>query len=695
MAGRPCTSNRVSGTHGPALAALRFFIGGLVVLASSCVLDGVRSPPASAPARSASSSLPPLWTSAEREAARQAILQGVDPGSLDPSPTIGALGPVIYSPVPGRTEMDTDTFIRRYDDSHEIAPGAVGDRVEVHQSWLARGPAAAIEEDGQLLVRFEALRPVGPVELGLGFEIWGPRLFEPVYRHVVRSPAQPRQSFALSYSLARLVRRKYDVTEVRRTGRGVVAYRLQVLDAERYTTQVEDGRVAFRCKPPCGPGDEFVQLPTVVLGPFVDQVTPRSAVISFETDVPTLAAVQLKDATEGPPRWIRSTEGGRRHEIAVDGLNPGASYRYLAVAVDRRSETVAVPYGTFRTPPAAAKAFRFAVMSDSRSAAGGDGRNYNGVNRHVLERLMQQAVSRKVDFVVFAGDLVDGYNTLPSEFRRQLRAWMETVAPFHMHMPIYEVMGNHELVGDAWSEGWMADRNASDNSETLFAAAVVNPRNGPPAEPNMPPYLESVYSFDFGSAHFAVVNSNHWHRNRFERTDHPALPRGQREGTLNDTQLAWLDRDLTEARQRGLRHLFVFTHEPSFPTGGHVHDAMYYEGKIPEVLAVRDRFWGILVKHGVVAAFFGDEHNYSRTLIDDKVDPKYTRPVWNIVTGGAGAPYYARDFSVPWADAVQAFKPDHHFVEVAIDGPEVRLQARNLRAEVIDEAVLTAAAGVE
>ena len=630
--------------------------------------------------------LPPAWSDAERASARQAVLQGEFTGRLPESPAIGALGPVMFSLAAGRSETNADSFMNLYSGRHKIAPGAKGDRVEVHQSWLARRPAARLEA-GQLHVRIETLYPVGPAELALGFEVWGPRMAEPVYRQTVRSGQGQKKAFDLSMPLRKLVRAKYDINEVRRRGRGVVAYRLQVMDPRRYTTQVEDGKVAFRCKVPCEADGDFVQLPTIVLGPFVDQVSPTSAIVSFQTDVPTVGAVMLKDG--GGTRLVRSTDTGTRHEIAVSDLQPHTQYRYLALAADRRREAVDVPYGTFVTPPEKSRRFRFAVMSDSRSAAGGDGRHYNGVNRHVLERLMQQAVNRRADFAVFAGDLVDGYITVPSEFRRQLQAWMETVAPFHMHMPIYEVMGNHELVADAWTEGWMADRNAPDNSETLFAEAVVNPTNGPPTEPGKPPYLETVYSFDFGHAHFAVVNTNHWHRNRFERTDHPALPRGQREGMLNDAQLSWLDRDLADARKRGAEHLFVFTHEPSFPTGGHASDAMYYGGKIPEVLAMRDRFWGILVKHRVVAAFFGDEHNYSRTLIDQNVDAKYAFPVWNIVTGGSGAPYYARDFSVPWRDAVKVFRPDHHFLMISVDGAAVRLEARNLRGEIIDEVALT------
>ena len=681
-------ASRVPTFHVPSFGLCRvaWFVAATTLAAGCAPFRGPVEPPPVDGAPDARTDFAAPWTSVERAAVRQAVLQGVEPTNLPSTPAVGALGPVRYTPVPGRVEMSTDAFFDLYSDAHQIAPGAVGERVEVHQSWLKRGPAAVVE-GGQLHLRFESLRPVGPVEASLGFELWGPRFAESVYRQRVRSPRTPALTHDLAWPIAKLVRQKYDVTQVRQKGRGVIAYRIQAMDADRFTTHVEDGRVAFRCEVPCDADAEVVQLPTIVLGPFVDQVTATSAIVSFETDVPTFGAVQLKDAAGGV-RLIRSSRPGVRHEIEVPSLTPAMAYRYLVAAVDRRGEVVDVPYGTLRTPPLSTTRFRFAVMSDSRSAIGGDGRHYNGVNRNVLERLMQQAVNEDVDFAVFAGDLIDGYVTVQSEYKRQLRAWMQSVEPFHMHLPIYEVMGNHELLADAWSEGWMADRSDQDNSQTLFAASVVNPTNGPPTEPGKPPYTESVYSFDYGSAHFAMVNSNHWHRNRFERDDHPALPRGQREGMLSDAQLGWLDRDLTAARARGAAHLFVFTHEPAFPTGGHAQDAMYYRGRIPEVLAMRDRFWGILVKHGAVAAFFGDEHNYSRTLIDSKVDPKFSRPVWNIVTGGAGAPYYARDFTVPWAESVKAFRPDHHFLVISVDGPRVRLEARNLRQEVIDSAML-------
>lgn len=252
-------------------------------------------------------------------------------------------------------------------------------------------------------------------------------------------------------------------------------------------------------------------------------------------------------------------------------------------------------------------------------------------------------------------------------------------------------MGNHELLADAWSVGWMIDRLGEENSETLFARAVVNPKNGPKAADGAPPYEENVYSFDQSSVHFAVLNTNYAYRSRHWRTDHPLYPRGHHEGEITDAQLTWLDRDLTHARALGARHLLVFAHEPAFPNGGHIQDAMYYRARFENVLERRRRFWNLLVKHEVLATFFGDEHNYSRTRIDADIDPSFTRTVWQIITGGAGAPYYARDTTVPWAHKVERFENGHHFVMLDIAGDRVALEARDAAGQIRDRVTLTEA----
>jgi hypothetical protein len=101
---------------------------------------------------------------------------------------------------------------------------------------------------------------------------------------------------------------------------------------------------------------------------------------------------------------------------------------------------------------------------------------------------------------------------------------------------------------------------------------------------------------------------------------------------------------------------------------------MWWHGKIPEVVQMRDRFWKILCEYEVLAAFFGDEHNYSLTLIDDSVNPEFIVPIWQVVTGGAGAPYYIRDEGVPWAGSVRSFYPSQHGCFLSVAGDDVLME---------------------
>jgi len=53
--------------------------------------------------------------------------------------------------------------------------------------------------------------------------------------------------------------------------------------------------------------------------------------------------------------------------------------------------------------------FEFAIMSDSRAGVGGGERGFAGVNYHKLSRFMAEAYNNGADFILFGGDLVNGY----------------------------------------------------------------------------------------------------------------------------------------------------------------------------------------------------------------------------------------------------------------------------------------------
>ena len=109
-----------------------------------------------------------------------------------------------------------------------------------------------------------------------------------------------------------------------------------------------------------------------------------------------------------------------------------------------------------------------------------------------------------------------------------------------------------------------------------------------------------------------------------------------------------------------------------------------------DVIDMRNRFWKLISSYPkVLAAMFGDEHNYSRTYIDDSIHPDYAHPVWQIVSGGAGAPFYGQDPSAPWTDAVRHFTSLPHYCLFRVSGREVRLEVWSRSAELIEEIVLS------
>ncbi|MEM6532994.1 MAG: metallophosphoesterase [Myxococcota bacterium] len=667
---------------------------GTLLMGAGCVPGPAPEPEPAVVSAGAVSPLPRTWTDKERAEARDklrervsaaAFAEAVAPASLEYRPT-------------GRAEYTYEAFFS--------SGGAVDsrdrpeERIEIHDLILKAPPLASLDSSSALIVDFETLMPVRSAKLYVGSFVAGELFRKPVFRARVDYELQaPTTRHRIEFAIRKLLSSKYDIQNVSASGRGVIAFRLEVqvpgfVDSGRTRpgrVYVEDGRIAFRCSGvPCALSEPLIQLPTISLGPMVDLVTAQSATVSWLTSTPTVGRVIVRDSA-GLQLSFDDSVAASRHEVKIDSLRPGEAYRYLALSCDERGECVDEAAGTFRTPHPAGSRFRFALMSDSRASSGTPMSSYLGVNREVIEQLFAVATQREIDFAIFAGDLITGYVTFEAEYRRQIMAWQEATEPFAMHLPIYEGIGNHEFLGDAWAKGWIAGRREGDTAETVFAELVVNPKNSPAPRDGEPSLEETVFSFDRGVGHFAVLNSNYFMRNYFHREDHPARDRGgYREGWVSDEQLAWLDADLAAARTRGAKHLFVFTHEPAFPNGGHVKDAMWYNGKIPEVLERRDAFLQILLRHKVLAVFFGDEHNYSRTRIDRSLDPKYDGTLWQIISGGAGAPYYAQNRSVPWVNNVEAFEPVHHVVIVDVNGDDVWLRALTTQGETIDEVELTA-----
>jgi hypothetical protein len=298
--------------------------------------------------------------------------------------------------------------------------------------------------------------------------------------------------------------------------------------------------------------------------------------------------------------------------------------------------------------------------------------------------LVSRAVTADTDFLLAVGGLAAGPTTEPDVFVAELEDFARALFPHCAHVPCYEVLGDREVVVEAWEAGWALGQRGAESAEALFAGAVQNPRNGPRPEPGGPPLAEASYSFDRGPVHVAVLHTGYFWRSHPDRLDHPKAALGQRAGWVRDADLRWLDADLTAAAARGARHAFVVTAVPAFPNGGQVGQGMYWGGAVPEVLERRAELLRLLGAHRVRALIAAGEPSYSRTRVHPGLVPGLARPVWQIVTGGAATAPIARARDVPWANDVARFDLRPHHVTVVVAGDRVIVTATSRAGEPID-----------
>ncbi len=263
-----------------------------------------------------------------------------------------------------------------------------------------------------------------------------------------------------------------------------------------------------------------------------------------------------------------------------------------------------------------AQDFKFAAMSDSRGAD-------NGVNDSVLSALVHHLTTEQkgVKFVVFPGDMVSGSRNSPEATLKQLEHWKEVMSPIYndknMVWPkIWLSVGNHEVQNSA-------DEKIFNNEfQDVFM-------NGPADEKGL------TYSFDYQRAHFVFLTTDRWHYSEADENSE----NGSRDWHYVK-HLNWLKNDLEAARQRGVKYIFVMSHETAFPIGGHIRDGLPNLGRDLTLpldstrqwyINQRDKFWKILKENDVSAYICGHEHLYGRESIDS---------VYQITAGSCGAPLY-------------------------------------------------------
>ncbi len=487
----------------------------------------------------------------------------------------------------------------------------------------------------------------------------------------------------------------YDMTNWESQKAGILGYR--ILDS--VGNMLYEGRVTFKGIGPFDVGN------TIIEGPFVDQITHESAIISMDTYKASEIEISVNEKS------YKSEKKSIHHEIKIDKLEPNSTYTYTIELDDIKQKY------SFKTSPqpGSRTKFSFAYASDSRNGPGGGERNMYGANYYIMKKIMALANQQGAVFMQFTGDLINGYLSSVPETDLQYANWKRAIEPWAHYLPVYEGLGNHEALNHVFNIepfSVLIDKFPfeKESAEFVFMKNFVNPENGPISEDgaiydpdktktDFPSYTENVYHYNYDNIAVICLNSDYWYTPSLRYNPHSS---GNLHGYIMDNQLEWLKKVLESYEiNENIDHIFITMHTPAFPNGGHVHDDMWYNGNNQYrawvagkplekgIIERRDQLLDIVVNKSdkVVALLTGDEHNYCRTTISPEM-PRYpetgyyaekielNRTIFQINNGAAGAPYYAQQ-KTPWSDFTDGFTTQNALVLIHVNGKSVELEVIN------------------
>ena len=253
------------------------------------------------------------------------------------------------------------------------------------------------------------------------------------------------------------------------------------------------------------------------------------------------------------------------HHVELTGLTPGATYHYQV----RSSDGTVSEDNAFTLPEANDQEYMFAVSGDSRGT--GKPSDLTDANPR-RKKEYDHIASKKPGLVINVGDIaITGTN------KGAFVSFYECEQSCLKSAPYMITVGNHEMSerNGKWPDDFFYPR--------MFAAAY--PGNGTPGDSGQSTALGMNYSFDYGNAHFIFISS---------------------ERMTPKSQVEWIDRDLTAARQnKNIKWIFAVMHAPLYTW------ATGHPGEQAEIEA-----WGPLFdKHHVDLAFGGHNHIYERSHV--------------------------------------------------------------------------------
>ncbi len=369
----------------------------------------------------------------------------------------------------------------------------------------------------------------------------------------------------------------------------------------------------------------------------------------YKNDVDVTASLTVSTFAQ---EW----EGHFMHKATVSGLEAGTTYTYVV-----GNGTAWSDIGTFTTDNGDDKV-NFITIADVQASSS---ENFERAS-YVVDAALNKVPG--ADFIANLGDFTNDSTNEEWDF------YYEHFQKFDISNTLVPIAGNHDGLG-VWD--WFNNMYNLDTSESVQTLNGVN------------------YSFDYGNAHFAVLNTN------------DLL-------SISIAQLNWLKNDMnsTDADWK-----IVFMHKSPYSMGK--------DGKWPDALYLAESLTKVLDECDVDMVMSGHDHQYLRTkpLKNNKVAEDGDGTTY-VLAGTAGTKRYeVREF-IPgvymkkdFVDALTIQKDGYGnywdgedwdqtdperiggiFSSISIDGGELKLEAYVVNDEtkdlkLVDELTLTKETG--
>jgi hypothetical protein len=263
---------------------------------------------------------------------------------------------------------------------------------------------------------------------------------------------------------------------------------------------------------------------------------PGARGFHWYTDIKAESKVVVNgESSTGKSTWFM---GAWAHCVVVDGLQPGMQYSYR----------IGDHEGTFRTDPGRGVPMNFIVGGDTQGTA----RDHFRLSANIFKSAFRTYPD--AGFYSILGDLTQ------NSANKEWDMFFEEMEGVNAGSALMPVTGNHDGVfkfGRMRNTFTLPEQYSCTNSSGVY------------------------YSFDYGDAHIAVLNTNDWLH-------------------VGESQLNWLVNDMNAT---GARWKILMAHKP-----------IYFHNEVsPDCMALRRALGPVCDTLGIDLVLSGHKHSYSRS----------------------------------------------------------------------------------